>query len=172
MTQTITMKTMIKAKALGTFFITPMVLNSTVFGMVTDAELEAQYGKAPQKMLVLSDTESNTPSTLSALSPQSGTTIQKMRADGEGSLVIGMNGISPVDVAHVGATDMGMALVSNQQDIEIEGEKAEILISGVTASPHTKPLTSAVHIGEMTATDGGISMGTNTGTIKIVRKKK
>ena len=101
-----------------------------------------------------------------------GTHIKSMKADGEGSLVIAMNGVALSNVEHVSATDMGISLVSNQAVINLEGETADICISSESTLSHKSTDVSHVEVGEMTASDGGIAIGTNTGTITIKRKKK
>ena len=101
-----------------------------------------------------------------------GTHVKSMKADGEGSLVIGMNGVALSNVEHVSATDMGISLVSNQAVINLEGETADICISSESTLSHKSTDVSHVEVGEMTASDGGIAIGTNTGTITIKRKKK
>ena len=105
--------------------------------------------------------------------------IKSMKAVGEG-IVIGVNGIVEGHSMHVDKAetqDDGMLLVANRGDFEIEREgdvsDTQILISGST-TPNTNDsasLSDHIQVGEMTAS-GGIAMGTNNGTIKIVRKNK
>lgn len=155
-----------------------LLLSSFAVGseMVTSEELEAQYGKVPQKTVAK---QKELPAVIGYASPLSlispvhtAATIQKTQAEGEGSLIIGMNGTAPVHVGQSTATDMGMSVVSNQHDIEIDGEKTDILISGrALSSVPGIPFHTDTDIVEMKATNGGIAMGVNAGTIKIVRKK-
>jgi hypothetical protein len=97
-----------------------------------------------------------------------------MRAEGEGSVVIGLNGVVTGRVDRSEAKEDGTFVVSNRGTVEIERENTDVLISGTPTSAEEVVSAHAdrIEIGDMTAHGGGIAIGTNQGSIKIVRKQK
>lgn len=107
-----------------------------------------------------------------ASSQNGGGYIHHMKADGEGSLAIGINGNSNLTVNQIVGENEGMAIACNQQDIIIDGEKSHIVISAASTSSHVFSNNTTSKIGDLTAKNGGTVIGQNNGTITITRKKK
>ncbi len=148
-------------------------------GIIDNERLEEMYGAAPVVISVKQAVSSELDEDVAIISKLEkdllgGTYISSMRAEGEGSVVIGMNGVVAGRVDKSEAKDDGTFVVSNRGDVEIERENTAVLISGTTTSNNSGVSSPAnsIHVGDMAASGGGLAIGTNQGSIKIVRKKK